>query len=142
MTVISDRVQDVGYERPTSINYVYFTALASVRDSADDTRMIVRSRHTIAVNVADGSFTTDDLDPGPAEVRIGGDVYPITIPASGTPIRLWPLIQAGLPVTPESANHIASDGSVRREQVMTTAAYGVLTGATTPDPGSVFFLYN
>jgi hypothetical protein len=143
VTVISDRVNDVGYDFPTGVQYIHITAYDEVRDSADETRMILRARHTITVDQSDGTFTSDDLEPGAAKVRIGagGDWYSIEIPDSETPIRLWPLIQAGLPVVPELANHIASDGTVQIARVMTSAGYSALIGATTPDPGSVFLVY-
>lgn len=49
----------------------------------------------IEYTAVNGVLTTDDLDPGAAQVMINNTVYPITIPSSTTPVALWPLIAAG-----------------------------------------------
>jgi hypothetical protein len=58
--------------------------------------------------------------------------YPITIPDSATPVRLWPLIEAGLPIPPaQQASAVINGGGIARVQKITESAYAALI---TPDP--------
>ena len=92
MTVISDTLSDVGLTADRGPLYFYTPGL---RNSSDDARIL--TPQLVHVGVApDGTFTTPDLDPGPARVRIDGIVHDLTIPASPTPVRLWPLIEASV----------------------------------------------
>lgn len=137
MTVISEPVDTIG---GADAQTVFQFSSPVLRDSSDDTALIT----TVVVRVAPvaGVLTTPDLDPGIAAVRVGPKSYAITIPDSPTPVRLWPLIQAGLPVPPaEVAAAVHDGGGAARIQVMTSAQYTALVASTTPDPGSIFLVY-
>lgn len=137
MTVIVESIDSIaGADSST----VFQFSSPIVRDSSGDNALIT----TISVQVKpiDGVLTTPDLDPGPATVQVGVTPFAITIPASPTPIRLWPLIQAALPVPPaEVSTAVRDGGGAARIQVMTAAEYTALVAASTPDPGSIFLTY-
>ncbi len=137
MTVISEPVEDIaGADNDTQ--FIFSSSI--LRENSGGTGLIT-IRPTF-VRAEAGVLTTPDLEPGAATVRIGQTAYYITIPDSGTPIRLWPLIQAGLPLPPaEAAEAVRNGGGFVMGQVMTAAEYAALVSTTTPDPGSVFLVY-
>lgn len=131
MTIISEPVENIaGADNSTRFEF----ASVILRDSDDSTGLVtVRPEF---VTAADGVLTTPDLDPGPATVRIGQQLYRIEIPDSPTPIRLWPLIEAGLPVPPEEeATAVRNAGGVRRIQVADLIDYMEMP---TPDPETLY----
>lgn len=133
MTVIQESVRTIGGADNDSL----FSFASLLRDSSDDTALVTTT--AVLVTPKDGVLTTPDLDPGLASVIVGGKSYSITIPDSDTPIRLWPLIEAGLPIPPsEEASAVRNGGGVARVQVITEAAYAALT---TPDPETAYYLY-
>ncbi|WP_330253157.1 hypothetical protein OG874_00630 [Nocardia sp. NBC_00565] len=137
MTVISEPIEDIG-GADNKTNFEFSSAI--VRENNAGTGLI--TRRPVFLVAEDGVLTTPDLDPGMATVRIGQRAYLIDIPDSGTPVRLWPLIEAGLPIPPEQeATAVINGGGVARVQAMTAAEYSDLTSSTTPDPGSTFFVY-
>lgn len=137
MTVISEPIGSIA-GADNSTTFEFFSSI--VRASDDGTGLI--TRRPVFLTAVDGVLTTPDFDPGPATVRIGQRAYNITIPDSGTPVRLWPLVLAGLSVAPtEEASAVINGGGFAIGQVMTAVDYATLTSTTTPDPGSMFFVY-
>jgi hypothetical protein len=68
--------------------------------------------------------------------------FQITIPDSATPVRLWDLIQEGLPVPPDQmATAVINGGGVSIARAMAADDYAALVSNTTPIPGSVFYVY-
>ena len=137
MTVISEPISSIaGADNDTDFRF----SSPVLRSSSSGTGMVTTA--PVLVNAVAGVLTTPNFDPGPATVRVGQRIYNITIPNSGTPVRLTPLIEAGLPIAPaEEASAVVNGGGFARGQVMTADAYAALTSTTTPDPGSVFLVY-
>lgn len=137
MTVITETIDTIaGADTTTTFQF----ASSLVRDSSGDNALITTAG--VQVKPVNGVLTTPDLDPGPAVVQVGVQSFAITIPDSGTPIRLWPLIEAALPVPPaQQAAAVVNGGGAARIQVMTADDYATLVSTTTPDPGSIFLVY-
>ncbi|WP_280317314.1 phage upper tail fiber protein [Nocardia wallacei] len=130
MTVISEPVESIA----GADNQTIFGFQSLVRESADGTGLITAA--LVTMQAVDGVLTTPDLDPGPALVSVGHRRFQIEIPDSGTPVRLWPLIHAGLPIPPaEEASAVRNAGGVARIQRITESAYLALT---TPDPETLY----
>ncbi|WP_159840228.1 hypothetical protein [Nocardia sp. CY41] len=127
MTVITETLTDLAGTPHT--DEVFFSSYI-LRENDDGDAMITTSvRSYTPVN---GVITTEDLDPGPARVRIGMDTYNITIPESATPVRLWPLIETGLPAPPTLVGaYVVNGGGIARVQKLTESEYAALT---LPDP--------
>ncbi|WP_280371195.1 hypothetical protein [Nocardia wallacei] len=122
MTVITARITDIAGAADAR-KVVFYTIVP--RENSDGTAIVGTKRHEYIPDDT-GSITTGELDPGPAKVQIGVGTagYAIEIPDSGTPVPLWPLIQAGLPIPPiEEATAVRNGGGVRRIQRITEAAY-------------------
>lgn len=132
MTVITERITDLAGTGEVDRIPFYIKA---IRENADGNAIVTTVRHDYTPD-ADGDITTGDLDPGPAVVRIGMVEYAIDIPDSGTPVRLWPLIEAGLPVVPaEQAHAVVNGGGVARAQRITESAYLALAAK---DPETLY----
>lgn len=132
MTVISEPVENIaGADNGTE--FVFASIL--LRESDDGTSLITTT--PTRVKPVGGVLITPDLDPGAAKVSIGlSRAYQIDIPDSPTPIRLWPLIEAGLPVPPvEEATAVRNGGGVARIQRIALADYEAIP---TPDPDTLF----
>lgn len=128
MTVISEPIENIaGADNSTPFVFTSYV----VREGFDGERLITpRTTRYVAVG---GVLTTDSLDPGPGVVKINGITYPIDIPDWPTPVRLWPLIEAGLPVLPSDlAAAVRNAGGVALIKVLTEAEYAALT-ATDPE---------
>ncbi|NEW40766.1 hypothetical protein GV794_01840 [Nocardia cyriacigeorgica] len=132
MTVISEPISNIaGADNGTSFMFVS----PVIRESDDGTGLI--TTHPTVVTAVNGVLTTPDLDPGPATVRIGARGYSITIPDSPTPIRLWPLIEAGLPVPPaEEAAAVKNGGGIARAQRVTQSWFA----ANSHDPDTLYLV--
>jgi hypothetical protein len=131
MTVISDNLTDLAGTPETQP--VFFSTFA-LRDNADGTAIVTTTTHSYTP--VDGAITTDDLDPGPARVKIGMRSYSIDIPDWGTPIRLMPLIEAGLPVSPsDEIAAVRNGGGVAIIKVLTEDEYAALTST---DPETMY----
>lgn len=133
MTVISDTMVDIGHGPNVDALYIYAPGL---RDSGDSTQIITGQWLSVPIAPA-GTFTSPDLEPGPARVRIGGIAYELIVPDSDTPVRLWPLIDAAVPPPPDTAGFIRNGGGVMRAQVLTEAQY---SGIGTPDPETLYIV--
>lgn len=132
MTVISDHIANIaGADDSTAFVF----SSPNIRDSSDSTALVT-TLVTAQMTADGGVLTTPDLDPGACTVRVGLQSYGITIPDSGTPIRLWPLIEAGMPIPPaQEATAVRNGGGVARAQRITESAYLALT---TPDPETLY----
>lgn len=120
MTVISERFTDLAGTAQVDNIAIFAT---NVRENAAGTGIVTTTRHDYTPD-ATGLITTEDLDPGPAQVRIGMDTYAIDIPDSDDTIALWPLIEAGLPVDPTEQPHaVINAGGVARILRITESAY-------------------
>lgn len=127
MTVISEPIANIA----GADNDTQFVFSSPVVRETDDGTGLVTIAPTFLYPVG-GVLTTPDLDPGPATVRIGQTAFNIEIPDSGTPVRLWPLVEAGMPVAPaQEATAVINGGGIARVQKITESAYAALV---TPDP--------
>ena len=133
MTVISEPIQNIaGLGERQKVRFT----VPVVRESVDNNALVTTRVHEVAP--VNGVLTTPDLDPGPAKVWIGADEYDITVPDSSTPVRLWPLIDAGMPTPPEDAPGFVRDGgNVARIKAMTQAQYNAMA---TPDPATLYII--
>ncbi len=132
MTVFSEPIENIA----GADNATVFTFTAGVpRESSDGTRLI--TPRTVQYTASAGVLTTADFDPGPALARIGsGPSVSIEIPDSGSPVRFWPVYEAGLPVPPDQeASAVRNGGGVARIQRITATAYAALS---TPDPETFY----
>lgn len=132
MTVISDTVENVGGQPyPQSIVF----SVETIRDTVAGDAIVSTRRYSVPLT--NGAFTTADMDPGPAKVMIGNRPYDITIPDEPTPVRLWPLIDAGMPATDSGLMFVRNGGGVSRTQKLTAAAYAAIP---TPDPETFYIV--
>lgn len=133
MTVISEPVSSIaGADDNTT-----FTFSVPLPREADTGLGMITTR-TVRLTAKNGVLTTPDLDVGPAEVTVGLRTYSIQIPDSPTPIRLWPLIQAGLPIPPaQEADAIRNLGGIRGGRVVDLDDYLAIP---TPDPETLYFV--
>lgn len=133
MTIISEPIADIAGAAETD-PIVFFTRV--LRQNEAGTGTVTTDRHHY---VPDGGvLMTGDLDPGPAQVRIGTTTYPIEIPDSATPIRLWPLIDATITPSPSNASGYVKDaGHVARIQSISQADYAALA---TYDPDTLYVI--
>ncbi|WP_280471021.1 phage upper tail fiber protein [Nocardia cyriacigeorgica] len=131
MTIISEHVSGVAGADEKTVFEFWAPVL---RESSSGTGLLTTRPHHL--QPVDGILTTPELDPGPAHVRIGHREYRIEVPDSPTPVRLWPLIEAGLPVPPtEEATAVRNGGGVARIQRISQAEYDALV---TPDPETLY----
>jgi len=143
VTIIQDRIEDVAGQG-LRLPVIFQTGV--VRDSAAGDAIVAPVRHRFDLAkektgaVSDGMLSTTDLDPGPATVTIPGNrggVYSIVIPVSSTPVRLWPLIDAGMPTPPASEpGFIRNGGGVARAEAVTASEYASLTF----DPATLYVI--
>lgn len=132
MTTISEPLANIAGVDETAPVTFYTDEL---RENADGTGTVTtRVHHVWPVN---GVVTTEDLDPGPARVRIGLVTYPIVIPNSVSPVRLWPLIDASIPPPPSTNLFVRNGGGIARVQRISASAYAALLS---PDPETLYFV--
>lgn len=131
MTVISEPISNIA-GADNSTQFIFSSPI--LRDSSDDTGMIT-TLPTI-LRAVNGVLTTPNFDPGPMTVLIGQYAYYFILPDSDTPVRFWPLIEAGLPIPPaEVATAVVNGGGISRIQRIEQSAYEALT---TPDPETFY----
>lgn len=136
MTILTANVRDVA---GADDNTIFTFEIPTVRGSADGGIATVRAcRYTARFGV----ITTDDLEPGPAVLRISGDpsgAYQITIPVSAEPVQLWPLIDAAVPPDEQSwsTGFVRNAGGVARIQAVHVDEYPGLV----KDPATFYILY-
>ena len=90
MTVVTDPVTTPAGE-PDDRPWMFARVLPI--SEGDDGTGIVTAR-TVNVLPVNGILTTPDLEPGDYVARYRSHEYPITVPNSVTPIRLWPLVNS------------------------------------------------
>ncbi|MFI7527492.1 hypothetical protein [Nocardia salmonicida] len=134
MTVIADQFVDVGGHADRGALSFWAPVM---RDSPLVGAIITPQYVAVAVET-DGSFTTPDFAPGPARVRIGGLAYDIVIPDDPSPIRLWPLIDAGVSVVAER-EFVRDGGGVRRAVALPQSEFDAMP--TPRDPETIFFTF-
>lgn len=133
MTVISEPIESIAGADNTSL----FVFSAIMARESDDGVALVTARPKQYRAIA-GVLTTHNLDAGPAQVAIDGRPYLITIPESASPVRLWPLIEAGLPVPPtQEATAVRNGGGISRIQRISETGYAALV---TPDPATLYIV--
>ncbi|QRY62763.1 hypothetical protein JVX90_00350 [Gordonia sp. PDNC005] len=132
MTILFDKITDVaGADEYTPL--VFWAPDLRENDSLDG--MVTPKRHY--VHAVDGAFTTPDLDVGPCMVQIGMMQYAFTVPQSSAPVRLWPLVDAGMPQPPVgSPGFIRNGGGVAIAKAVTAAQYATLT----VDPATLYVI--
>lgn len=82
---------------------------------------------------AAGMVTTDDLAPGAARVAVGGQVYDVQVPDSASPVRLWPLIDAGAPQPADDGGFVRNRGGIRAAVMLTQEEFDALGGVYDPE---------
>lgn len=132
MTVIAEPLHDIGGIKETD-SVTFFIDV--VREDSGGTGTTTTTQHRVAPT--DGVIITEDLDPGPARVRIGLVTYPIVIPDSVSPVRLWPLIDASMPPPPITNLFVKNGGGIARAQRISAATYAALA---TPDPETLYLV--
>ncbi|MBF6301153.1 hypothetical protein IU459_26945 [Nocardia amamiensis] len=133
MTVISEPISSIA---GADNNTIFGFQSILDRESFDGTGMITTALYT--VQAQGGVLTTANLDPGATVVYVGPRRYLIVVPDSEDPIRLFPLIQAGLPIPPaQEATAVRNGGGVARIQTSTQAAYNAIP---TPDPETAYLI--
>ncbi|WP_407107878.1 hypothetical protein [Rhodococcus aetherivorans] len=136
MTVLTANIRDIaGADAAT----VFTFEVPSVRAGTDGGLVTVRSYRCTAEH---GVLTTEDLEPGPATLRISGGravEYRITIPDSDTPVQLWPLIDAATEPdnTAWATGFVRNGGGIARTQAIPAADYPGLV----KDPATMYFLF-
>lgn len=133
MTVLFGRVEDIaGATEHTPL--VFW--VPQLRENDAGTAMVTTQHHTLYAS--GGEFVTPDMDAGPAVVQIGVRQYQITIPESPDPIRLWPLIDAGMPAPPPSEQYqfVRNGGGLVRAQAVDLDEYESMTW----DPGTLYII--
>jgi hypothetical protein len=133
MVVISEPLVDIA---GASVNdpVVFWTEV--IRENDAGTGVVTTRRHSFAP--VNGVLTAVGLEAGPAKVKVGGKVYGILIPDTDTTIRLWPLIEAGLPVPdPSDASFVRNANNVRRIADVYESDFAALT----PDPDTVYLVF-
>jgi hypothetical protein len=99
MTTFTDRFVDTA-KAATGVRLIF--ASTAIRRNAANNAIITPD--PVPVDVAtDGTFTTPDLEPGPTTVSVQWsgayprETYQVSVPASGTGLALWPLLEAAIP---------------------------------------------
>ncbi|AUH68533.1 MULTISPECIES: hypothetical protein [Gordonia] len=134
MTIIQDRIEDIaGAEFAQAVTFT----IPRIRESASGAAIVTEQKHRFQVTDG-GDLVTSNLDPGPATVRIGLNSYQITIPDSSSPIRLWPLIDAGMPAPPPSEQYqfVRNGGGLVRAQAVDLDEYESMMW----DPGTLYII--
>ncbi len=137
MTVLTANVRDIaGVDDRT----IFTFEIPTVRGSTDGGVVTVRQCRYVA---SDGVLTTDDLEPGPAVLRMSSGLsteYRITIPDSAEPVQLWPLIDAATPPDESvqwGTGYVRDAGGVARVRAVPAADYPGLV----KDPATYYILF-
>ncbi|MEA1796976.1 hypothetical protein [Rhodococcus qingshengii] len=131
MTVLTGQIRDVAEFDDQS---VFAFRIPEIRGDGNE---VVTTR-TYFVQAVNGVLTTPDLSPGPATLTVRAKEYQILIPESGSPLPIWPLIDAGMPPPePGALGFVRDGGGVTRIQALTQNEYAVLDN---PDPATLFII--
>ena len=136
MTVLTANIRDIaGADDAT----VFTFEIPTVRGGVDGGVVTVRPRRYTAEY---GVLTTDDLEPGPAVLRLSGGVnatYEIVIPDSPTPVDLWPLMDAGMPQDPAPpGRYVVNAGGVARQLWISQSEWDEIAPG---DPDTTYLVY-
>lgn len=133
MTVVSETLTDAA-GNPETKPLTFF--IEQIRESASGTSTISVKRVDAPVV---GGVLTVNLDPGPARVEWRGKTYAIIVPVSATPVRLWPLIDAGLPAPGlGEPGFVRNAGGIARVQRTTIANYAAIPSK---DPETLYITF-
>ena len=102
-----------------------------------DGNEVVTTR-TYFVQAVNGVLTTPDLSPGPATLTVRAKEYQILIPESGSPLPIWPLIDAGMPPPVGQPGFVRNAGGIARIQRTTVANYAAIPGK---DPETLYITF-
>lgn len=131
MPIITQNLHDIG-RIDARAPVVFFVRELRPSGTGDGTIIVGRRRSYPPVN---GVITTDNLDPGPAQVIIDGEPFDITLPDVPGPIGLWPLVDAGMPaVEPSTGMFVRNAGGISRIQRITESQYAAIF----PDPETIY----
>ncbi len=137
MTVLTTAVRDIAGADDRTI---FTFEIPIVRGSTDGGVVTVRQCRYVA---SGGVLTTDDLEPGPAVLRMSSGLsteYRITIPDSAEPVQLWPLIDAATPPGESvqwGTGYVRDAGGVARVRAVPAADYPGLV----KDPATYYILF-
>lgn len=136
MTVITSLVRDIAAADAAT---VFTFEVPRTRGGAAGTGIVTTRAHRYTSE--HGLLTTDDLDPGPAILRLSGvpGEYRITIPDSTDPVQLWPLLDAATPPSDGEwgTGVVRNGGGVSRAVAVESPDYPGLV----KDPATIYFVY-
>lgn len=131
MTVLTGQIRDVAEFDDQS---VFAFQIPEIRGDGNE---VVTTR-TYFVQAVNGVLTTPDLSPGPATLTVRAKEYQIVIPESGSPLPIWPLIDAGMPPPVGQPGFVRNAGGIARIQRTTVANYAAIPSK---DPETLYITF-
>ncbi|WP_261949471.1 hypothetical protein [Rhodococcus sp. T9N] len=131
MTVLTGQIRDVAEFDDQS---VFAFQIPEIRGDGNE---VVTTR-TYFVQAVNGVLTTPDLSPGPATLTVRAKEYQILIPESGSPLPIWPLIDAGMPAPVGQPGFVRNAGGIARVQRTTIANYAAIPSK---DPETLYITF-
>ena len=131
MTVLTGQIRDVAEFDDQS---VFAFQVPEIRGDGNE---VVTTR-TYFVQAVNGVLTTPDLSPGPATLTVRAKEYQILIPESGSPLPIWPLIDAGMPPPVGQPGFVRNAGGIARIQRTTVANYAAIPSK---DPETLYITF-
>jgi hypothetical protein len=131
VTVLTGQIRDVAEFDDQS---VFAFQIPEIRGDGNE---VVTTR-TYFVQAVNGVLTTPDLSPGPATLTVRAKEYQILIPESGSPLPIWPLIDAGMPPPVGQPGFVRNAGGIARIQRTTVANYAAIPSK---DPETLYITF-
>lgn len=131
MTVLTGQIRDVAEFDDQS---VFAFQIPEIRGDGNE---VVTTR-TYFVQAVNGVLTTPDLSPGPATLTVRAKEYQILIPESGSPLPIWPVIDAGMPPPVGQPGFVRNAGGIARVQRTTIANYAAIPSK---DPETLYITF-
>ena len=131
MTILTGQIRDVAEFDDQS---VFAFQIPEIRGDGNE---VVTTR-TYFVQAVNGVLTTPDLSPGPATLTVRAKEYQILIPESGSPLPIWPLIDAGMPPPVGQPGFVRNAGGIARIQRTTVANYEAIPSK---DPETLYITF-
>lgn len=131
MTVLTGQIRDVAEFDDQS---VFAFQIPEIRGDGNE---VVTTR-TYFAQAVNGVLTTPDLSPGPATLTVRAKEYQILIPESGSPLPIWPLIDAGMPPPVGQPGFVRNAGGIARIQRTTVANYAAIPSK---DPETLYITF-
>ena len=131
MTILTGQIRDVAEFDDQS---VFAFQIPEIRGDGNE---VVTTR-TYFVQAVNGVLTTPDLSPGPATLTVRAKEYQILIPESGSPLPIWPLIDAGMPPPVGQPGFVRNAGGIARIQRTTVANYAAIPSK---DPETLYITF-